>query len=67
MVETTDVVALYVDQDSQQWVVRDREGNFWALSATNDAWENRLPFEPAPDKTLVPIPGHYKYTLGLPF
>lgn len=61
------VVALYVDQESQQWVVRDPQGNFWALPTVNNAWENRLPFEPLTDKSLVPIPGHYKYSLRLPF
>lgn len=68
MLETAEyVVALYVDRESQQWVVRDPEGNFWTLPTTHDAWENRLPFEPLPNNTLEPIPGHYKYTLGLPF
>jgi hypothetical protein len=68
MMETTEhKVSLYVDRESQQWVVRDSAGNFWALPTTNDAWEKRLPFEPLPDNTLEPIPGHYKYSLGLPF
>ena len=68
MMETADPkVALFVDRESQQWVVRDSDGNFWALPTTNNAWENRSPFEALPDNTLEPIPGHYKYTLGLPF
>ena len=68
MVETADyVVAIYVDRVSQQWVVRDPEGRFWMLPSADNAWENRLPFEPAPDNALEPIPGHYKYLLALPF
>ena len=67
MVETTDhVVALYVDRKSQQWVVRDSGGNYWSLPTPDNAWENRLPFEPSSDKTLEPVPGHYKYILRLP-
>jgi hypothetical protein len=26
-------VAIYVDKSSQQWVVRDADGNFWFLPA----------------------------------
>lgn len=67
MLETAEhVVALYVDRDSQQWVVRDSGGNFWSLPTADNAWENRLPFEPSSDSTLEPIPGHYKYILRLP-
>lgn len=68
MVETAEyAVALYVDRVSQQWVVRDPEGNFWALPTSHNAWENRMPFEPKPDNELEPIPEHYKYLLALPF
>ncbi|QDU27150.1 hypothetical protein ETAA8_22350 [Anatilimnocola aggregata] len=68
MVETAEfVVALYVDRTTQQWVVRDRAGNFWSLPSENIAWENRRPFEPLPENSLEPIPGHYRYLLRLPF
>jgi len=61
------VVALYVDRTTQQWIVRDREGNFWSVPSTADAWQRRAPFEPQDDTDLEPIPGHYKYLLQLPF
>ena len=61
------VIALYVDRSSQQWIVRDPEGAFWILPAGNDAWEHREPFEPTEETSLEPIPGHYKYLLQLPF
>ncbi|WP_425619215.1 hypothetical protein NA78x_002953 [Anatilimnocola sp. NA78] len=68
MVETADfVVALYVDRATQQWVVRDREGNFWSLPRENSEWEHRCPFEPLPENSLESIPGHYRYLLRLPF
>jgi hypothetical protein len=68
MVETANcVVALFVDQATRQWVVRDPEGNFWMLPSVDDAWEQRQPFEPTPEHLLEPIPGHYLYLLRLPF
>lgn len=68
MVEAMEfAVALYVDRATQQWVVRDRKGNFWSLPTANDAWENRRPFKPQLENSLEPIPGHYKYLLRLPF
>jgi hypothetical protein len=60
------VVALYVDRDSRQWVVRDAEGNFWSLPSTDHPWDERQPFTPAEATELEPVPGHYKYMLGLP-
>jgi hypothetical protein len=60
-------VAIYVDKPSQQWIVRDPEGNFWVVPAVEEAWENRRPFTPSEDCELEPVPGHYKYMLGLPF
>ncbi|MBX9623673.1 MAG: hypothetical protein K2X82_07650 [Gemmataceae bacterium] len=59
-------VALYVDRSSRQWVVQDPEGNFWALPSTPDPWDDRRPFSPAGESELEPVPGHYKYMLGLP-
>ena len=57
---------LYVDKASQQWVVRDPEGNFWSLPSTDNPWDERQPFSPAEETELEPVPGHYKYMLGLP-
>jgi hypothetical protein len=63
---TKPVVALFVDKASQQWIVRDTEGNFWSLPSTDNPWDERQPFTPAEDTELQPVPGHYKYMLGLP-
>ena len=57
---------LYVDKASQQWVVRDPEGNFWSLPSTDNPWDERRPFSPAEETELEPVPGHYKHMLGLP-
>ena len=59
------VVALYVDRATQQWVVRDSEGNYWSLPSTDNPWHQRQPFTPAEETELEPVPGHYKYMLGL--
>lgn len=59
-------VAIYVDRASRQWVVRDPEGNLWALPTTDTPWDDRRPFSPAEETDLEPIPGHYRYLLGLP-
>jgi hypothetical protein len=61
------LVALYVDRSTQQWIVRDPEGNFWIVPSVEDAWDHRQPFYPLEDSDLEPIPGHYKYLLRLPF
>jgi hypothetical protein len=60
-------VALYVDRSTQQWIVRDPEGNYWTVPSVENAWEHREPFDPTKGTDLEPIPGHYKYMLGLPF
>lgn len=68
MLETAEyTVALYVDRATQQWVVRDRTGNFWMLPSEAASWENREPFELQPESLLEPIPGHYRYLFDLPF
>ena len=62
------VVALYVDKARpQHWVVRDPDGKFWIVPPVENPWDNRQPFEPTADTELEPVPGHYKYVLGLPF
>jgi hypothetical protein len=60
------VVALYVDKASQQWVVRDSEGQWWSLPSSDNPWDERQPFFPAEETELEPVPGHYKHMLGLP-
>ena len=61
------VVNLYVDRSSQHWIVLDPEGNFWIVpSAKENPWDQRQPFYPTEETELEPVPGHYKYMLGLP-
>jgi len=61
------VVGIYVDRATRQWVVRDADGNFWALPQSDNPWDDRQPFSPAEEAELEPVPGHYKYLLGLPY
>jgi hypothetical protein len=61
------VVALFVHKTTHQWIVRDSEGNFWSLPSTDNPWDERQPFTPAEETELEPVPGHYKYMLGLPY
>jgi len=61
------VVGIYVDRSTGQWIVRDPDGNLWIVPSAEDAWEHREPYQPTEDTDLVPIPGHYKYLLQLPF
>ena len=62
-----DVVKLYVDRASQQWVVLDADGNFWLVSTDHEKpWDQRQPFYPTEETALEPVPGHYRYMLGLP-
>lgn len=60
-------VMIYVDRSSHQWVVRDREGDFWLVPSTEHSWEQREPFYPTDETELEPVPGHYKSLIGLPF
>lgn len=62
----TSVIGIYVDRSSRQWIVRDFEGNFWILPPTETPWDDRQPFFPAEETDLEPVPGHYKYMLGIP-
>jgi hypothetical protein len=59
------VVAIYVDRSSQRWIVRDAEGLFWALPSTANPWDERQAFTPTEETELEPVPGHYKYLIGL--
>ena len=58
---------IYVDRSSQKWIVMDAEGNFWFVPNVENSWEQRQPFEPTEQTELEPVPGHYKYMLGLPY
>ena len=60
------VIAIYVDRSTGQWIVRDSEGNFWVLPSTDRPWDNRQPFVPNEKSELEPVPGHYRYMLALP-
>ena len=59
-------MSLYVDRESRQWIVRDTDGDFWVLPHTDHPWDDRSPFFPTEDTSLEPIPGHYRFLLGLP-
>lgn len=62
------VVSLFVDKSQQQWIVRDPDGNFWLVPPGENPWNRRVPYDPTTSKSqLIPIPGHYKYLLNLPF
>jgi hypothetical protein len=60
-------MALFVDKARpEHWIVRDQDGLFWSVPSVANPWENRQPFYPTEDTKLEPVPGHYKYVLGLP-
>jgi len=60
------VVTLYVDRSSQQWIVLDPEGNFWMVPSVENPWDQRQPFYPTEETELEQVPGHYKHMLGIP-
>jgi hypothetical protein len=67
MTGTKPLLALYVDRSNQQWIVLDPDGNFWTVpSMEENPWNQRQPFYPTEETELEPVPGHYKYMLGLP-
>lgn len=57
---------IFVDRSQRQWVVLDREGNYWIVPSAENAWDQRQPFQITGETDLQPIPGHYKHLLGLP-
>jgi hypothetical protein len=59
-------ISLYTDRTTKQWVVRDTEGNFWLVPACEDGWARRERIEVSAQMELEPVPGHYKYMLGVP-
>ena len=63
----TSKVLIYVDRASRQWIVRDPDGNYWIVPVIEVPWEHRQPIERLQDMELEPVPGHYKYMLGIPF
>ena len=65
--ERKQLVAIYVDRSSRQWVVRDPAGNFWLVPSAKNAWELRQPFALDETAEVEIVPGHYKYMLDLPF
>lgn len=60
-------VSIYVDRSSQQWIVRDPDGDFWIVPVVESPWDHRQPLQLTEETELEPVPGHYKYMLGLPF
>jgi hypothetical protein len=60
------VAALYVHRSTQQWIVRDPQGDFWILPV-GASWEQREAFVPTAETELESVPGHYKYMLDVPF
>jgi hypothetical protein len=59
------IVSLYVDRSSQNWVVRDGDGNLWLLPQVEDCWDHREPFVETEETDLESVPGHYRHMLGL--
>lgn len=60
-------ISIYVDRNSQRWIVRDPEGNLWILPVVEQPWDHRQPLPATDEIVLEPVPGHYKYLLNLPF
>ena len=59
-------VSIFVDKTCpHNWIVRDADGEFWSVPVEN-AWNQRQALELKETMELEPIPGHYKYLLGLP-
>ena len=62
-----DVVSLFADRSSQQWIALDPEGNFWIVpNEYENPWNQRQLFYPTEETELESVPGHYKHVLGLP-
>ena len=61
------VVNLYVDRASQQWIVLDGEGNYWLVpGGCENPWNQHQPSYANEETAFEPVPGHYEYMLGLP-
>jgi hypothetical protein len=60
------MLSIFVDRTSRQWIVLDPEGIFWVVPAHEEGWDQRQPFTPTDESDLEPVPAHYRYMLGLP-
>jgi len=62
------VVTLFVDRSSHSGLFWTR-GQFWIVPSVENPSDQRQPVLTATEETcaLEPVPGHYKYMLGLPF
>jgi hypothetical protein len=60
-------IPLFVGRSSQQWVLQNPGPSFWILPSVEHAWEQRQPLYPTVETYLLPVPGHYRDMLGLPF
>ncbi|HLJ50311.1 MAG TPA: hypothetical protein VKU01_30060 [Bryobacteraceae bacterium] len=67
MTRRKQAAAIFVNRPSQQWIVRDPDGNFWVVPVIDHPWQHRQPLELTDEIDLVPVPGHYRYLLELPF
>ena len=61
------VVSIFVDRTSRQWIVLDPDGTLWIVPPVEGGWDQRQPFVLTEESELEPVPRHYKYMLGLPF
>ena len=59
------VILLYADRATQQWIVLDAEGKLWVAPERGQTWDDRQPFEPTAETELELVPGHYAHMLGL--
>jgi len=60
------VISIFVDRTSRQWIVLDHEGSFWVVPPNEEGWNQRQPFTLTDESELEPVPGHYRYMLGVP-
>ncbi len=61
------MVAIFVDRRYRRWVVRDPEGNLWAIAGGAAGWAQRQPLESDELTDYELVPKHYRYLLDLPF
>jgi len=60
-------IGIFVDRACpERWIVRDLDGNFWTIPSAENPWDHREPFYPVEESELQPVPGHYRYALGIP-
>jgi hypothetical protein len=52
------ILTIYVDRASEQWIVRDGKGSLSVVPSGEIARERRELFEPTDDFELEPILGH---------